>query len=293
MPEHPATPEPAELTLRVVASSSAADIDAVIRLCAADAVWDVHPWGLGTHRGRASIRRFLDGWIGGFDEYRIAVEQILDHGNGVVLALVTQYAGAERSRSRLTLRSASVFVWTDGLLQRVTHHRDIDEGRAAAERLARELGAEKPLGSDIVPLHSIVARARRTFRAQACSILAHEPGSGSLEFAAMSGEGSATLIGVKIPDTTGIAGVALSAREPVFLDDVASDPRFAEDLAETLGYIPKRIIAVPLLHEDRALGVLEILDGLAGAKFTASEREELADFAGQAASALALAAHSS
>jgi len=140
MSEDSTTPAPAELTRRVVASASGADVDAVISLCGQDTVWDVHPWGLGTHRGAASIRRFLEGWIGGFDEYQIVVEQVLDHGNGVVLAVVTQYAGSAHSRSQLQLRSASVFVWTNGMVELVTHYRDIDEGRAAAGRLAEERG---------------------------------------------------------------------------------------------------------------------------------------------------------
>src|SRR5205807_4763881 len=95
------------------------------------------------------------------------------------------------------------------------------------------------------PLDAIVERARQTFRAQACSILVHEPESRSLVFAAMSGEGSdplggtESLVGVKIPDSTGVAGWVLATREPLLLDDVAHDRRFAEDIAETLGYLPR------------------------------------------------------
>jgi GAF domain-containing protein len=136
-------------------------------------------------------------------------------------------------------------------------------------------------------LDAIVDRARRIFRAQACSILVHEPESGLLVFAAISGEGSESLVGVKIPDTTGAAGWALAAREPLFLEDVASDRRFAEETAETIGYVPKRLMAMPLLLEDRALGVLEVLDGLARATFTVREMDQLGDFAYEAARALA------
>ena len=136
-------------------------------------------------------------------------------------------------------------------------------------------------------LSAIVVRARRMFRAQACSILVHEPGSRLLVFAAMSGEGSDSLIGVKIPDTTGIAGWVLAAGEPLFLENAASDRRFAEEIAETFGYVPKRLIAMPLLLEDRVLGVLEVLDGLARARFTVRETDQLSDFAYEAARAVA------
>src|SRR4051794_18858509 len=116
------------------------------------------------------------------------------------------------------------------------------------------------------PLHAIVDRARRTFRAQACSILLHEPESRSLVFAAMSGEGSeslggsGSLVGVKFPDTAGVAGWVLAPGEPVLLEDVAHDGRFAQDIAEITGYVPRRLMAMPLLLEDRVLGVLEVLD---------------------------------
>ena len=137
-------------------------------------------------------------------------------------------------------------------------------------------------------LQGIVDRARRTFRAQACSILVHEPEGRSLVFAAMSGEGSASLVGVKIPDSTGVAGWVLAAREPLFLEDVASDRRFAEETAETIGYVPKRLMAMPLLLDDRVLGVLEVLDGLTRASFTVREIDQLGDLAYEAARALAL-----
>jgi GAF domain-containing protein len=134
-------------------------------------------------------------------------------------------------------------------------------------------------------LHAIVDRARRTFRAQACSILVHDPESRLLVFAAMSGEGSESLVGVKIPDSTGVAGWVLATREPVLLEDVAHDQRFAEDIAETVGYVPRRLMAMPLLLEDRVLGVLEVLDCPERAKFT--QTDQLRDFADEAVRALA------
>ena len=139
-------------------------------------------------------------------------------------------------------------------------------------------------------LHAIVDRARRTFRAQACSIMVHEPESRSLVFVAMSGEGSdplqgsESLVGVKIPDSTGVAGWVLSTREPLFLDDVIHDQRFAADIAETIGYVPRRLMAMPLLLEGRVLGVLEVLDC---PKQALTETDQLAGFAGEAVRVLA------
>jgi len=141
--------------------------------------------------------------------------------------------------------------------------------------------------TNVALLGAIVDRARGSLGAQACSILVHEPESRLLVFAAISGEGSESLVGVKMPDTTGVAGWVLAAREPLFLDDLASDRRFAEETAEIIGYVPKRLMAMPLLLADRVLGVLEVLDGLARSRFTAREIDQLGDFAYEAALALA------
>jgi GAF domain-containing protein len=138
-------------------------------------------------------------------------------------------------------------------------------------------------------LQAIVDRARRILGAQACSIMVHDPERRLLVFAAMSGvgseplEGSESLVGVRMPDTTGVAGWVLANGEPLFLEDVVHDRRFAEGVAETFGYVPRRLMAIPLLLEDRVLGVLEVLDCPEQAKFT----ETAGEFADEAVSALA------
>jgi GAF domain-containing protein len=134
-------------------------------------------------------------------------------------------------------------------------------------------------------LTAIVDRARAVFGAQACSVLAHEPGSRTLVFAAMSGEGAETLVGVKMADTTGVAGWVLANGEPLVIDDVARDRRFAEDIAEVIGYLPRHLMAAPLLVDGRVLGVLEVLDCPDQARF--AETGELSGFADEAARALA------
>jgi GAF domain-containing protein len=112
----------------------------------------------------------------------------------------------------------------------------------------------------------------------------HEPEGRLLVFAAMSGEGSESLVGVEIPDSTGVAGWVLATGEPLLIEDPAHDRRFAEDVAETIGYVPRRLMAMPLLLDDRVLGVLEVL-GPEQAKFT--DAVQLGEFADEAARVLA------
>jgi GAF domain-containing protein len=137
-------------------------------------------------------------------------------------------------------------------------------------------------------LGSIVEVARAIFGAKASSILLHDEATDELVFAAVSGEGEEALVGKRFPSSTGIAGWVLSSRTPLVLEDVQNDPRFARDVAEGTGYVPNGLMAVPLLDDELALGVLQVLDRPQRARFSLQEMELLGLFAGQAAIALGL-----
>jgi GAF domain-containing protein len=136
-------------------------------------------------------------------------------------------------------------------------------------------------------LRSIVDTARAIFSAKASSVFLLDEETGELVFEAVSGEGSDTLIGRRLPRGTGVAGWVVAARQPLVLDDVGGDPRFAREAAEATGYVPSGLMAVPLLHGDRALGVLQVLDRKS-ARFSLAEMDLLGLFANQAAIALDL-----
>ena len=137
-------------------------------------------------------------------------------------------------------------------------------------------------------LQSLVETARANFKAKASSIFLLDEEADELVFEAVAGEGSDTLVGRRLPSSTGIAGWVLTSRQPIVVDDVTADPRFAQDAAESTGYVPKGLMAAPLLHEERALGVLSVLDRPKTEKFTLAEMELLGYFANQAAVALEL-----
>jgi GAF domain-containing protein len=149
-------------------------------------------------------------------------------------------------------------------------------GVVAAEAGQREL------------LQSIVEVARAIFGAKASSIFLLDEEADELVFEAVAGEGSDTLIGQRIPSSTGIAGWVATSGEPLVLSDVGRDPRFARDVAEATGYVPRGLMAVPLLHGERVLGVLQVLDRPKEERFSLAEMDLLGLFAHQAAIALEL-----
>jgi GAF domain-containing protein len=137
-------------------------------------------------------------------------------------------------------------------------------------------------------LQSIVEVARAIFGARASSVFLFEEESDELVFEAVAGEGAEELIGKRFPSSTGIAGWVLVTRQPLVVEELDKDPRFSRETAESTGFVPKGLMAVPLLHEDRALGVLEVLDRPQQAAFSLAEMELLGLFASEAAIALDL-----
>jgi GAF domain-containing protein len=139
-------------------------------------------------------------------------------------------------------------------------------------------------------LQSIADVARAIFGARASSIMTHEPATREFEFVAVSGEGQAQLVGTRFADSTGITGWVFAAREPVVIEDIASDPRHAPEISESVGYVPHGMMAAPLLLDERALGVLSVLDRPERQNFSLSEMELLGLFAHQAAIAIDISA---
>jgi len=147
------------------------------------------------------------------------------------------------------------------------------------------IGADQAYGS---LLRSIVEVARAIFVAQRSSIFLLDEESDELVFEAIAGEEEQGLIGTRIPSSTGIAGWTLVTRQPLVIEDLTQDPRHSREVAEKTGYVPKGIMSVPLLVEERALGVLQVLDRPQRPGFSLQEMDLLGLFANQAAIALDL-----
>jgi GAF domain-containing protein len=137
-------------------------------------------------------------------------------------------------------------------------------------------------------LQATVEVARAIFHAKASSVFLLDEEADELVFEAVAGEGAGELVGKRFPSSTGVAGWVLTTRQPLVVDDLSADTRFSREAAASTGYVPRGIMAVPLLVEERALGVLEVLDRPADSTFTLAEMNLLGLFANQAAVALDL-----
>ncbi len=137
-------------------------------------------------------------------------------------------------------------------------------------------------------LQATVEVARAIFGAKAASVFLLDAEADELVFEAVAGEGAGELVGMRFPASTGVAGWVLTTGEPLVIDDLTADTRFSREAAESTGYVPKNMMAVPLLVEERALGVLEVLDRPTESRVTLAEVDLLGLFGNQAAIALDL-----
>ena len=114
-------------------------------------------------------------------------------------------------------------------------------------------------GADVL-LISLTELGRRIFDAAACSLAVLEPDEEHLLFRAATGAGADEVRGMRLPVGRGIAGWVVASGQPIAVHDVRADPRFALDVAESTGYVPRSILAAPVLGSAEAVGVMEVLD---------------------------------
>jgi GAF domain-containing protein len=160
------------------------------------------------------------------------------------------------------------------------------------EQLLRLVQAIEATGKAVLPrsdqelLQSIVEAAARIFGAAAASIALVDEQQQMLEFRVAYGAGNKELIGMHIPIDKGIAGYVVMTGQPIAISDVHKDTRFNQDFAKSTGYVPRSILATPLLFEERVIGVMEVLDKINASSFGLQDMELLGIFAHQAALAI-------
>jgi ketosteroid isomerase-like protein len=140
MSEESTTPDLVERAHAALEAVNRRDFDALMRYAAPGIVYDTSPSGFGVYVGEAAIRDFITGYWDAFAELRFELREFLDLGHGVTLTVNRQHARPVGSTADIQALEAHVTEWAEGIVVRVTVYNDIDEARAAAERLAHERG---------------------------------------------------------------------------------------------------------------------------------------------------------
>jgi signal transduction protein with GAF and PtsI domain len=157
-----------------------------------------------------------------------------------------------------------------------------------SEKRTAKPGATSPVDSANGGLLDLIADvACAMFQARAASVMLHDASTSELVVAAAAGQAGAGMTGMHIPVGVGIAGRVFADGEPVAVDDVARDESFAREIATATGYVPTGLMAAPLMHAGRTIGVLEVLDRPQFSRFSLAELDLLTLYARVSAAAIA------
>jgi ketosteroid isomerase-like protein len=138
MSEPSATPNLVELVRGILDAAGREDWDAILAHYAPDAVWNTE--GMGTFEGPSAIRGFWEDWWSSYEHLQIDVLEIVELGNGVVVAAFHFRGPPKGTNAEAQTQIALVYEWVDNSIAHVTTHFDVADGRAAAERIAASKG---------------------------------------------------------------------------------------------------------------------------------------------------------
>ncbi len=155
-----------------------------------------------------------------------------------------------------------------------------------AVALRAEAARRLELGTGEAVLRSVVEAAVALFDAEASSIALYDAASDRLVFRVAAGEQGQGVIGLAIAPDQGLVGYVYQTGQALALSDVTRDPRFGRSFAEQTNYVPRSIVAVPLVDDHGTVGVLEVLDKRSDEAFSLRDIELASVFARQAAVAI-------
>jgi signal transduction histidine kinase len=241
------------------------------------------------YRTRSILTVPMVGALGGL----VGVLQLINKQGGPFERGDEELAQALASQAAIALENARLYQ------SLVTQNQELMDTRRDLERRQRELNALYEVEKDMSHaldlddlLSRILAQAIGVLGGGAGSIALVEP-DGSLRFRTVQGPAAPKLIERTLPHGTGLIGWSIAHRTPVIVDDPASDPRHARDIAAESGVLPAHLMVAPLVDGEEVMGAVEIIDQRKktreGSAWSEVDLRLLVLIASQAASAIGFA----
>lgn len=148
-----------------------------------------------------------------------------------------------------------------------------------SQKLATELNVENLL-------ELITESAVNILNAEAGALLLWTNDSNeTLEFKVAVGGSGENLLGKQVAREHTLAGEVASKGKPIIVNDTAADSRWGGEVAKG-GFNTSAVLAVPLIAQNKVVGVLEVINKKDGSVYVEEDADLLTTFAGQAAVAL-------
>jgi len=144
----------------------------------------------------------------------------------------------------------------------------IDIGKALTSHLALE---------DVYRV--VMDKVGNLLRPQAWSLLILDESSNELCFEIAISPVSEDLVGSRLKADEGVAGWVVATGVPLLVPDVTKEPRFSSRVDTDIGFETQSIVCVPLVSNNRIIGVIQLLNGVGQGQFTEQDQRILATIA--------------
>jgi signal transduction histidine kinase len=135
-------------------------------------------------------------------------------------------------------------------------------------------------------LQAVVDVACELTRSEAASIMLFDPASGELRFEAAPDFQRNSLKSITVPLESSVAGWIFTHARPMVLQDAAADPRVYREVDKTLKSQTKSLLGIPLLVNQKPIGVIEAINKKDKGQYTEDDLNVLETLSGQAAIAI-------
>lgn len=108
----------------------------------------------------------------------------------------------------------------------------------------------------------ITEECKNACEAESASLLLYDEKRRCLSFQVTLGPVGSELIKreIKISEGTGIAGEVALTKKPKIVNDVSKEPKFYKGVDEVTKYKTRNILAVPIIHNRKLIGVIELIN---------------------------------
>lgn len=135
-------------------------------------------------------------------------------------------------------------------------------------------------------LYLIMQEASHTVQAEASSIALYDQRKKKLIFTVALGKKGAKIKQMRMKLGRGIIGYVAQTKKPLNIPDVAKDKRFYSGIDKKTEFKTKSILAVPIIHKQKLIGALEVINKKGAPSFSSRDMKLLEIVAGQAAIAI-------
>jgi signal transduction histidine kinase len=135
-------------------------------------------------------------------------------------------------------------------------------------------------------LEQMIVEVNTLLQAGGASVLLPDARGETLIFAAVALPHTRMLVGSCVPISDSIAGWVMQKKQPLLIQDVQQDPRFYEGIDALTEEPTHSLMAVPLIFQERVVGVVEAVNKVGEHGFDLHDLELLETLAGSAAIAI-------